>query len=298
MDYSPPSFFKRGPSALARLTLAVAVSALLIATDARFRYLDVVRSGVSVVLYPLQRLATAPGALAARVGEYFSSQTRLTEENARFRREQGELMVKVQRMAALEAENQHLRRLLDARERHSQQAIAAEILYAERNPFSRRIVIDRGAKDAITPGQVVIDDGGVVGQVTRVHPLLSEVTLITDKDHAVPVQVVRTGLRTILFGGEDGSLELRFLPVAADIETGDLLVTSGIDGVYPAGLPVARVSRIERDASRSFARVQCQPVAGPDRHRQVLVLERAASAPERPAPEPAPAAARGKKKER
>lgn len=291
MDYSPPSFFKRGPSPLSRLTLAVAVSALLIATDARLRYLDVVRDAVSVALYPLQRLATAPGELLARAGEFFTTQARLREENARYRNEQAELRVRAQRLDALEAENSHLRRLLAARERHGQAAVAAEILYAERNPFSRRILIDRGAKDAIGPGQVVIDDAGVVGQVTRVHPLLAEVTLVTDKDHAVPVQVVRTGLRTILFGGEDGSLELRFLPVAADLETGDLLVTSGIDGVYPAGLPVAVVSRIERDASRSFARVQCRPVAGPDRHRQVLVLDRPLPAPPPPA-EPAAAGSR------
>jgi rod shape-determining protein MreC len=298
MDYSPPSFFKRGPSALSRLTLAVAVSALLIATDARLRYLDVVRSAVSVVLYPLQRLATAPGVLATKVGDYFASQTRLTAENARFRQDQSDLRVQVQRLAALEAENRHLRRLLDAREQHEQKAIAAEILYAERNPFSRRILIDRGSNDAIEPGQVVIDDSGVVGQITRVHPLLSEVTLVTDKDHAVPVQVVRNGLRTIVFGAEDGSLELRFLPVAADVEKGDLLVTSGIDSVYPAGLPVAVVSRIERDASRSFAQVHCQPVAGPERHRQVLVLERAEPAPERPAPEPPPTGASGRKRGR
>lgn len=298
MDYSPPSFFKRGPSPLARLTLAIAVSALLIATDARLRYLDVARDAVSVVLYPLQRLATAPGTLLARAGEFFTTHTRLTEENARFRQEQAELRVKAQRLAALEAENVHLRRLLGARERHEQRAIAAEILYAERNPFSRRILIDRGRQDGIGAGQVVIDEGGVVGQITRVHPMLSEVALVTDKDHAVPVQVVRTGLRTIVFGGEDGALELRYLPVSADIETGDLLVTSGIDSVYPAGLPVAVVSRIERDASRSFARVQCQPVAGPDRHRQVLVLERAEPPPERPQPEEAPAATARKKRAR
>jgi rod shape-determining protein MreC len=297
MEYASPSFFKRGPSPLARLTLAVALSALLIATDARLRYLDVMRDAVSVALYPLQRLATAPGVLAARVGEFFTTQAQLTEENARFRREQDDLKVRVQRLAALEAENHHLRRLLEARERHEQRAVAAEILYAERNPFSRRILIDRGAKDAIEPGQVVIDAAGVIGQVTRVHPLLSEVTLITDKDHAVPVQVVRTGLRTILFGGEDGSLELRFLPMAADVETGDLLVTSGIDSVYPPGLPVAVVSRIERDASRSFARVQGQPVAGPQRYRQVLVLEKIEPVAPRPEPE-APAATPSRRKKR
>ncbi|TXF12668.1 rod shape-determining protein MreC [Pelomicrobium methylotrophicum] len=294
MEYGLPPFFKRGPSPLARLSLFIALSVLLLVTDARYRYLDALRDGASLALYPLQRIATAPGAVYHRVQDFFVTQSQLAQENARLRQEQLRMSARLQRLEALEAENAHLRALLKARDQHAQKAVAAEILYAERNPFSRKILVDKGSIHDVVAGQVVIDAAGVVGQVTRVYPLLSEVTLITDKDHAVPVQVVRTGFRAIVFGSEDGALELRYLPLSADIETGDLLVTSGIDSVYPAGLPVARVTKIERDAGQSFARIVCQPVAGVAQHRQVLILTREEAVPARPAEAPAesPKAAR------
>ncbi len=284
MEYSPPPFFKRGPSPFARLALFAALSVALLATDARYHYLDVLRDGASIALYPLQRIATAPGALYHRVKDFFVTQSQLARDNARLRQEQLSILARLQRLEALEAENAHLRNLLEAREQYGQRAVAAEILYAERNPFSRKILVDKGSAHGIQAGEVVIDGAGVVGQVTRVYPLLSEVTLVTDRDHAVPVLVVRTGLRAIVFGGEDGTLELRYLPQAVDVETGDLLVTSGIDSVYPPGLPVARVTRIERDTGQSFARIVCQPVAGAEQYRQVLILARQGAVPARPEP--------------
>lgn len=286
MEYSPPPFFKRGPSPLARLTLFIALSVLLLITDARYRYLGALRDTASLVLYPLQVVATAPASAWHRVKDFFVTQTELAQDNARYRQERLTLASRLQRMEALEAENAHLRRLLKARAQFPNKAIAAEILYAERNPFSRKILLDKGGQHDVEPGQIVIDEAGVVGQVTRVYPLMAETTLITDKDHAVPIQVVRNGLRAILFGGDEGTLELRFLPVSADIQTGDLLVTSGIDSIYPAGLPVARVSKIERDAGMVFARILCQPVAGVERNRQVIILSRHEAVP--PRPEPAP----------
>ena len=161
----------------------------------------------------------------------------------------------------------------------------AEILYAGRDPFSRKVVIDKGTGDSIRAGQAVMDDTGIIGQVTRVFPMLSEVTLITDKEQATPVQVVRNGLRAIAYG--DGvALDLRFMAANADIQNGDILVTSGIDGTYPSGLPVARVSRVERDQAYAFAKIQCVPIAGTDKHRQVLVLAQPADLPPPPAAAP------------
>jgi rod shape-determining protein MreC len=176
-----------------------------------------------------------------------------------------------------------LRRLIGAAEKLEVKSTPAEILYSGRDPYSHKIFINLGERQGVKPGSPVADEAGVVGQVTRVHPLVSEVTLITDQDHVVPVQVVRNGLRAIAFGGgPSGMLELRFTAGNAEIQNGDRLVTSGIDGIYPAGLPVATVVRIERDAEHSFARVICRPVAGVDRGRFVLVLSDETARPPRP----------------
>ena len=148
----------------------------------------------------------------------------------------------------------------------------AEIIYAVRDPFSRRVIIDKGIQAGVAPGQAVIDEIGVIGQVTRAFPLTSEVTLLTDKEQAIPVQVLRNGLRAVLAGAGAGMMELRFLAANADVQAGDILVTSGLDGIYLPGLPVGKVSRIDRDNSFSFARIHCEPLAGVERHGQVLVL--------------------------
>jgi len=157
------------------------------------------------------------------------------------------------------------------------------VLYAARDPFSRKIVIDRGSQQDVRPGQPVVDDRGLVGQVTRAYPWLSEVTLVTDKGQFVPVQNVRNGLRAVLSGtGSDGTLELRFIPLNADYQNGDQLVTSGIDGVYPPGLPVARVTNIERAADQIFARITGVPLAGVANHAHLLVVSGSRELPPRP----------------
>jgi rod shape-determining protein MreC len=181
---------------------------------------------------------------------------------------------------ALRAENAQLRRLLDARERVPRRSTLAEILYTGRDPFSRKVIVDKGSQQGIEEGEAVIDDTGVIGQVTRVYPLLAEVTLVTDKEQRVPVEVVRNGLRAIVYGGgAAGTLDLSYMAANADVQADDMLVTSGIDGTYPAGLPVAKVSRIERDAAYAFARITCIPVSGVEQNRQVLVLSREARLP-------------------
>jgi rod shape-determining protein MreC len=176
--------------------------------------------------------------------------------------------------------NARLAALLDLRARHAESATAVKVLYSGRDPFSQKVFVDRGTDAGLAPGEAVIDSYGVVGQVTRVMPYMTEVTLLTDKDHAVPVKVVRSGVRSVLFGSGAGRLpELRFLAPTADIQVGDVLVTSGLDGTYPPGLAVAKIATLERETGQMFARVTCLPVAGVDRSEQLLVLRRVAPPP-------------------
>jgi rod shape-determining protein MreC len=273
MDHTPPPFFKRGPAPLVRLFFFASLSLALLVIDARFRYAEGMRSWLALGAYPLQRAATAPIELAERIGAYFSTQAQLIEDNAELRAKALAYSRDAQRYQAAQAEAEELRRAIGATGRLDVRAVPAEVIYAGRDPYAQKVFIDRGATHGVRPGSPVADESGVVGQVTRVHPLLSEVTLLTNPDQAIPVQVVRNGLRAVAFGGgASGMVELRFLSANAEIQNGDRLVTSGIDGTYPAGLPVASVVRIERDAEHTFARVLCKPAAGVDRGRYVLIL--------------------------
>jgi len=299
MNTQLPPLFKRGTSPLTRLVFFTLLSLLLFITDARLKYLETFRLSLSVVIYPLQKLATAPGLLLDRVSDFFATQSYLTNENASLKQQNLLNAAQLQRYQALEEENNRLRRLLNARDGFRGNATLAEILYSGRDLFSRRIVIDKGRQDDIKPGQAVVDDIGVIGQVTRAYPFVSEVTLITDKEQTVPVEVVRNGLRAVVFGaGESDELELRYMPVNVEIQTGDELVTSGIDGTYPYGLPVAVVSRIERNAAYAFARILCTPNAGVDRYRYVLVLSSQPQIPENPLTDQTPATRSKAKKAR
>ena len=273
MDHTPPPFFKRGPAPLVRLFFFASLSLALLVIDARFRYAEGMRGWFALAAYPLQRAATAPIELAERIGGYFSTQAQLIEDNAELRAKALAYSRDAQRYEAAQAEAEDLRRAIGAAERLDVRAVPAEVIYAGRDPYAHKVFVDRGATHGIRPGSPVADEAGVVGQVTRVHPLLSEVTLLTNPDQAIPVQVVRNGLRAVAFGGgASGMVELRYLSATAEIQTGDRLVTSGIDGTYPAGLPVASVLRIERDAEHTFAHVVCKPAAGVDRGRYVLIL--------------------------
>ena len=283
MDHTPPPFFKRGPAPLVRLFFFASLSLALLIVDARFRYVDGLRGWIALAAYPLQRAATLPMDLGARVAEYFTTQAGLMEENERLRAKALANSQDAQRYLAAQAEIDELRRTLAASERLPVQATPAEVLYLGRDPYSQKIFIDRGSAHGVAAGSPVADETGVVGQVTRVHPLLSEVTLITNPDQATPVQVARNGLRAVAFGGgASGMLELRYLVANAEIQNGDRLVTSGIDGTYPPGLAVATVVRIERDAEHTFAHVTARPTAGVDRGRYVLVLSAEAARPPRP----------------
>ena len=278
-----PAFFNRGPSPLARLALFGILSLALLFADTRYRYLDNIRQGVAVALYPVQRALAMPGAAFAYVADYFGSKRRLADENAMLRQELVERAPATQGYASVQDENARLRALLDVRAQYAATATAVQVLYTSRDPFTQKVFVDKGSSAGIRPGAGVIDATGVVGQVTRVLPYMAEVTLITDRDQAVPVQAERSGVRSILFGGGTGrSPELRFTSPSADLRVGDRLVTSGLDGAYPAGLAVAQIVDVVRDSGQMFARIVCKPLAGIDHSEFLLVLSQAAAMPPRP----------------
>jgi rod shape-determining protein MreC len=289
MEHSPPPFFNRGPAPLVRLAFFASLSLALLVLDARFRYTESLRNVLALAVYPLQILATMPAAFGERLSGYFASQTQLRDENSELRSKLLAASQSAQRFEAAQAETQQLRRLIGAAERLPLKSLPAEILYNGRDPYSRKVVIDKGSQHGVRAGSPVVDEAGVLGQVTRAYALAAEVTLLTDKDQAIPVQVVRNGLRAVAFGaGASGMLELRFMAANAEIQNGDRLVTSGIDGTYPPGIPVATVARVERDAAYAFARIVCQPAAGVESGRYVLVLAneaRQAAPPEEAVPE-------------
>ncbi len=276
----PPAFFHRGPSPLSRLAFFGLISVALLFVDTRYRYLEDIRHVAATALYPLQRAAQLPGDGLAWVGRYFASQRSLTEDNAELKRRLAEYAAAAQAFAAMQQENARLRSVLDVRTHYAAGAKAVEVLYTGRDPFVQKLFVDKGADADIRPGEAVIDADGVVGQVTRVYPYMAEVTLVTDKDHAVPVKVQRSGVRSVLYGAGAGRApELRFTAPSADIQVGDVLVTSGLDGTYPPGLAVARVTTVERDTGEIFARIACAPLAGVDRSEHLLILGQAAAAP-------------------
>ena len=292
---SSVKFFNRGPSPVVRLVFFSLLSLLLLFVDARHQYLESTRSVLSTLIYPLQKLTALPPILWNDADEFFTTRNRLEHDNEELRTQHNTDAVQALQLQTLQAENTQLRALLDIRERLKQPMQLAEVLYAERDPSKQKLLLNLG-QSKVAAGQAVLDNSGVVGQITRVLPLLSEVTLITDKDHEVPVQVVRNGLRVILYGsGNPNELDLRYTPVTADLQEGDVLVTSGIDGTYPPGLPVAKVSRIERDPAYPFARVQTVPVTGVNNQHWLFVLSSLDKLPPRPESATDAAAAKAKK---
>ena len=298
LDRTPPPFFKQGPSALSKLMVFSAVALFLMVADTRFKLAQPIRAGVATVLYPLQWIALRPVLAVRYTAGYFESlsSAQANEEQARVK-----LTLQSQRANQVDElllENKRLRELLALKERLSVHATAAEVLYDAPDPYTRKIIIDKGLAQGIESGSPVIDESGVLGQVTRVMPLVSEVTLITDRDHAIPVLNSRTGARSVAYGdpkSDDGPLELRFMAGNADVQPGDVLTTSGVDGVYPPGVPVAKVVKIERRGNAGFARISCVPQARVEGARHIMVLgSTARQLPPRPAPEETHAPAKKK----
>jgi rod shape-determining protein MreC len=284
-----PPLFKQGASARARAGFFALIAVLMLVVDSRMHALTMVRQAVGTMLYPFQVVALMPRDAAYQMGDYFNSLTALQKENDALRRQQAINAQMLQQERQMAAENVQLRNLLNMQQRIQSKSVVGEILYDARDPFTRKIILNRGSQQGVAPGQPVIDDIGIVGQVTRVFPFTSEVTLLTDKDQAIPVQVLRNGLRSVAYGrGQAGVLDLRFMAANADIQKGDALVTSGIDGVYPPGLSVASVLQVETKSTDAFAHIVCLPSAGVDRHKQLLILLVEQRMPPRPEPEGAP----------
>lgn len=268
-----PAFFVRGPTAFARLVFFSALSLALMATDSRLQYLTNLRESLEAALHPLQLLANTPVQIYRDMDEYFSTHDHLLSENQQLKQQALKQSVALQRLNSLALENEHLRQLLNANKAMAEHSILGEIMHIGRDPFTKKVIVNRGETDGIVAGEAVVDATGVIGQVTRIYPLSSEVTLITDKSLAIPVQVERNGLRAIAFGhGRDNTLDLPYLPTSVDIRSGDILVTSGIDGVYPAGLAVAKVTHIEINPDSPFARIVCVPTGGVESHGQILLV--------------------------
>ncbi len=286
MDFATsPSFFRQGPKPLTRVIACAGLAFALMIGDARFGMLEGVRESASVLLYPVQWMVNAPVEGLSRLSAYLSSHAQLEQDNHALRSERLELDARLQRLANLEQENAELRRLAGLRAKRHGASYPAEILYLSRDPFSYKIIIDQGEQSHVKAGYPVIDSDGLIGQVTRVQPLTSEVTLIVEKNHVVPVMVQRNGLRAVMFG-TGGGIEVRYLPNHADIAENDILMTSGIDGVYPAGLAVARVVKVDRSGGSAFARIVCAPIGQVDKRRLALVLAEELDLPPRPAPAP------------
>lgn len=285
LDRSPPPFFKQGPSAFTRLMFFSALAIFLMVADARWRMTQPLRAVVATVLQPVQNALLAPQSWWAEVGHYTSGLKEARQAQLAAERKVAAQAERVMRVDQLERENARLRELLALRPRVDVHSLAAEVLYDAPDPFTRKVVIDQGSSHGVMLGSPVIDESGVLGQVTRVYPLTSEVTLVTDKEAAVPVVNGRTRQRGVAYGTPQVlGMELRFMAGNADVQVGDELLTSGLDGIYPAGLPVARVTKVDRRADSAFARIVLAPRSQPDNSRHVLLLQPVSDQlPDRPA---------------
>ena len=276
LDRQPPPFFRQGYSALSKLAVCSALAIFLMAADARFKLMQPLRVALAAVIYPLQWLAMRPVVWVQGGSSYFVTlaETQSSEEAAR--KKLALQALRASQVETLELENQRLRKLLDLNARLTTPAQAAQVLYDAADPYTRKVIINKGLAHKIALGSPVLDEYGVLGQVTQVYPMESEVTLITDRNHAIPVLNIRTGARGVAYGDTSthaDATELRYMAANADVAVDDVLTTSGIDGIYPPGLPVAKIKKVERQVDTVFARIYCVPLALVSGTSHVLVLE-------------------------
>ena len=265
--------FKRGPAAEVRLLVYVVLALSMMVVDVHWRVLEPARQAVSVVLYPMQRLVMFPRDLMSGIDNWTNAATLARREKEALQRQRIELAQVTTHAAQLTAENRQLRRLLNVAEQVRETSVAVEILYEPANSYARHLVFNKGSSSGIAPGMPVIDEGGVVGQIVRVTPFTSEAALVTDDRVSVPVQLLRNGLRSIAFGGNiTGKVEVRYLTADSDVKQGDVLVTSGVGGLFPAGLPVAEIDLVRHDGATGFAVAEATPLSHPGRFRHFLVL--------------------------
>ena len=273
-DQSSPKFFVRGTSIMVRMVFYAALSISLIASDARFHYLGGIRQAGMLLLYPFQWLANRPEAIYQGMGEYLVTQKSLRNELSTLKNQALLQSAKLQQLKSLEAENTHLKSLLSLSTSAEFKVRPAEIIALINHAYSHKVMINLGREEGAVAGQAVIDEQGVIGQVTRVFRYTSEVTLLTDPDFAIPIQIERNGLRAIAYGrGSHDYISLPYLPANIDLQQGDRLLTSGIDGTYPAGLLVAEISELKTSLNSPFAIVHAQPLGGVHNFRHVLLIE-------------------------
>lgn len=277
IERKAPPFFRNGLSAATQLSIYAVLSVVLMVADARLHMSDPVRQVFSVVLSPLQWTMLQPVQLVRNGSSYFETVDVAQEQVRSLRQQTVDLAQRAALGDYLQSENARLRALLELRERTVTKSQAAEVLYDTADPYTRRMVIDRGSSSGVILGSPVLDATGVLGQVTQVYPLTSEVTLLVDRDQAIPILNVRTGARGVAYGdpvaSHGGGMELRYVPVNTDVQEGDELTTSGVDGVYPPGVPVAKVITVDHSADSAFAKVYCAPLAQMLGPRHVMVLE-------------------------
>jgi rod shape-determining protein MreC len=293
-DSAPQPLFRQGASAFSRLVFLCALALFLMVADIRFSITKPIRSVAATILYPVQWLLLQPLRALEGVGDYFQTLEAAQSDRQDVRLRLTQMMQKAATQEQLHLENQRLRQLLDLKQKPATSGTPAQVIYDAADPYTRKVVIDKGGAAGIVIGSPVLDEYGVVGQVTRTHPLSSEVTLLIDREQAIPVLNTRTGARSVAYGdslSHGGTLDLRFMAANADVMTGDLLTTSGVDGVYPAGLPVAKIDKIERRADSAFAKIYCTPIARMTGSFHVMVVA-PLSLPlpntliEKPAPDP------------
>ncbi len=274
------TLFIRGPSATVRMIVLVIASIVLMTVDHRWHSLELARSAFSGILYPLQYTIDLPIRLFYWADEALSTQQSLLEKNREFEARHLENRVQLQKLDIIEKENERLRKLLGAIPKTTERLLISEIINVDLDPYKQLILLNKGSNSDVYQGQPIIDAQGVMGQVVHVGPMSSTAVLITDASHAIPVQVNRTGLRAIAFGsGKIDQLNLRHLPHNVDIKEGDLLITSGLGGVFPPNFPVAVITRIERPAGEPFATIEALPHALLDKSREVLLVWRNEPAP-------------------
>lgn len=263
----------RIPALGTRVIIFIVISILLMYFDHRENHLDAVRKGIGVAMYPVRVVVDAPVRLWHWLGAATTTRGALQTEVSRLHSERLLTNVRLQRLTALEAENARLRAMLDARSKVRDQVRVAEIMAVNANPYEHNLIIDVGERDDVYDGQAIVDANGVIGQVIKTGLMTSQAVLISDTDHALPIEVNRNGLRTIAVGtGEIDRLELPFLPNNADIRVGDLLVTSGLGGTFPSGYPVAVVNAVTRIPQQQFADVTATPAAALDQVREVMLI--------------------------
>ncbi|MGD9842077.1 MAG: rod shape-determining protein MreC [Steroidobacteraceae bacterium] len=263
----------RGPSLVARFLLLAGISVALMVADHRNDYLTQVRSVLSTGLYPLQWLVDAPFRATNWIIESVTDRSKLRQENTQLATQLRDARVNLQTLAALTAENQRLRELADAADDVSKKRLVAQIMRVDLDPLRHRVLLNKGQTEGVFKGQPILDAHGIFGQITQVGRHTSEAILISDPEHAIPVRVNRSGLRTIAVGtGNLNKLDLPFLTGEADIKVGDLLIASGLGGVFPAGYPVGIVTRMERDPAETFATVEAKPLAKLDSDYEVVLI--------------------------